>query len=165
MLRAVGRLLLLFIVVPAIELMLLIEIGARIGTLATVGLIVATGIAGASLARRQGLGVLRQLQEETNQGRLPAESLADGAFILVAAALLVTPGVLTDVFGFLCLIPATRRMGKRVLWSWFERAAREQRLRMEVHVAGFSGENGPVLDVTPAHSADAREPSEEPQER
>lgn len=126
------RLLLLFVVLPAVELGLLIEIGSRIGTGATLALIVATGIVGASLARRQGLGVLRVLQSETAAGRLPAGSLVDGVIILVAGALLVTPGVLTDAFGFLCLVPAFRRMVKRSLLRRLERAAQEG--RFEVHV-------------------------------
>ena len=130
---AMARLLLLFIAVPALELALLIEIGSRIGTLATLGLIVATGAAGAALVRRQGLGVLREIQQQVAEGRLPAESLVDGLFILVAGALLVTPGVLTDAFGLLCLVPAFRRVAKGLLWRRLERAIREKRVQMTVH--------------------------------
>jgi UPF0716 protein FxsA len=108
----VGRLLLLFIVVPAVELGLLIEIGSRIGTVATLGIIVVTGVVGAALARRQGIGVLRRVQAELAEGRVPAGSLADGVIILVAGALLMTPGVLTDVLGFLCLVPGARTLLK-----------------------------------------------------
>jgi UPF0716 protein FxsA len=72
----VGRLLLLFIVVPAVELGLLIEIGSRIGTVATLGIIVVTGVVGAALARRQGIGVLRRVQAELAEGRVPAGSLS-----------------------------------------------------------------------------------------
>jgi UPF0716 protein FxsA len=122
------RLLLLFVVLPAVELALLIELGGRIGTPATLGLIVVTGMVGASLARHQGLGVLRRLQEESQAGRLPAGSLVDGVLILVAAALLVTPGILTDAFGFLCLVPGFRSLAKRELRRRFERAVRDQRL-------------------------------------
>ncbi len=128
-----GRLLLLFVVVPAVELALLIELGSRIGTPATLGIIVATGVIGASLARRQGLDVLRRLQQETDAGRLPADPIADGAFLLVAGALLVTPGVLTDAVGFLCLVPAFRNLVKRVVRGRFERAVAEG--RVEMHVA------------------------------
>ena len=144
-----GRLLLLFVVVPAVELMLLIEVGGRIGTLATVGLIVVTGVAGAALARRQGLGVLARLQRETAEGRLPAESLADGVFILVAAALLVTPGILTDVVGLLFLVPAFRSVAKRILWRRLERAVRERRVQMHVHFEDGGGGPYRVVDVEP----------------
>lgn len=129
----VFRLLLLFVVLPAVELGLLIEIGSRIGTAATVVLIAATGIVGASLARHQGLGVLRDLQSETAAGRLPAGSLVDGVIILVAAALLVTPGVLTDAFGFLCLVPGFRRLVKRALHRRLDDAVQEGQIQVEVY--------------------------------
>ena len=129
-----GRLLLLFVVVPAVELALLIEIGSRIGTAATLAIIVVTGVIGAALAKRQGLGVLQRLQEETDQGRLPADAMVDGAFLLVAGALLVTPGVLTDMVGFLCLVPAFRAAVKREVRRRFERAVQEG--RVDVHVSG-----------------------------
>jgi len=130
-----GRLLILFVLVPALELALLIELGSRIGTVATLGIIAATGVLGATLARRQGLEVLQRLQHETAAGRLPADPLIDAAFLLVAGALLVTPGVLTDAVGFLCLVPAFRAIVRRELRRRFERAVEEG--RVEVHVAGF----------------------------
>jgi UPF0716 protein FxsA len=127
------RLLLLFVALPAAELALLIEIGRRIGTAPTLLLIVVTGIVGASLARRQGLGVLREVQSETAAGRLPAGSLVDGVIILIAAALLVTPGVLTDAAGFLCLVPAFRQAVKRELLRRLEKAARDGRLEVRIY--------------------------------
>lgn len=125
------RLMLLFVLVPALELVLLIEIGSRIGTLSTLALIVVTGVVGAQLAGRQGLDVLGRIQRETSEGRLPAVSLIDGAFILVAGALLVTPGILTDVVGLLLLVPAFRRRLGRALRRRFEQAVREGRIRVE----------------------------------
>ncbi|MDX1648637.1 MAG: FxsA family protein [Myxococcota bacterium] len=130
-------LLLLFVVLPAVELALLIEVGSRIGTAATLALIVATGMLGAALARRQGLAVLRRLQRESAAGRFPADPLVDGVLVLLAAALLVTPGVLTDAFGFACLVPAFRSLVKRALRRRLERAVREG--RVAVHVAGMPG--------------------------
>jgi UPF0716 protein FxsA len=129
-----GRLLALFIVVPAVELALLIEVGSRIGTAATLGIIVGTGAVGAFLARRQGLGVLQRLQSEVEEGGMPADPLVDGAFLLVAGALLVTPGILTDVVGFLCLVPGFRNVVKAEVRRRIEQAVAEQRLH--VHVAG-----------------------------
>jgi len=131
----VTRLLLLFIVVPVVELLLLIEIGQRIGTLATIGLIIGTGIVGASLARQQGLSTLARLRKDLDAGQLPAEAIIDGVLILVAAAVLLTPGVLTDLFGFFCLIPVCRRLLTRNLKRRFERAVREG----AVHVASAPG--------------------------
>jgi UPF0716 protein FxsA len=158
-----GRLLLLFVVVPAVELALLIEIGSRIGTAATLGIIVATGMIGAALARQQGLGVLRRLQEETSAGRLPTDALIDGAFLLVAGALLVTPGVLTDVVGFLCLVPGFRNVVKREVRKRLERAVLDG--RVEVHVAG-DDEWGPRVEkVVHAVSDDpVPNPTSQPEE-
>jgi UPF0716 protein FxsA len=121
-----GKLLLLFILVPAIELALLIELGQHIGTLPTLALIAGTGALGASLARLQGLSVLRQMQRELAAGRLPAGSIVDGVIVLLAGALLITPGILTDTLGFLCLVPAFRRMLKRALWRRLARAVRKR---------------------------------------
>lgn len=131
------RLLLLFILVPAAELVLLIEIGRRIGPLPTVALIVVTGVLGAALARQQGLGVLRTIQAEMQAGRLPAGSLVEGVVLLLAAAVLMTPGVLTDAIGFLCLIPATRRAIKGWLWRRLERALRRGGARVTVDLTDY----------------------------
>lgn len=119
-----GRLLLLFILVPALELILLIEIGQLVGTLPTIGLIIFTGILGAFLARHQGIKVLTRMRSEVQAGQLPTDAIFDGAIVLIAGALLMTPGVLTDALGFLCLIPATRRVIKGIIWSRIERAIR-----------------------------------------
>lgn len=118
------KLLLLFILVPALELILLIQIGQWVGILPTLGLIIFTGTIGAFLARQQGMQVLVRLRTETQAGRLPTETLFDGALVLVAGGLLMTPGILTDTVGFLCLIPATRRFIRRIVWSRLEQALR-----------------------------------------
>ena len=89
----VGYLLVLFIAVPVVELALLIEIGQRVGTVGTIGLIMGTGIVGASLARQQGISTLARLRADLDTGRWPAEPIVDGVLILVAAAVLITPGV------------------------------------------------------------------------
>jgi len=126
----VSRLLLLFVLLPAVELMLLIQLGKMIGTIRTVGLIVFTGIVGAQLARSQGLGVIRALQRETSEGKLPAVPLIDGALVLMAGALLVTPGVLTDLFGFACLMPAFRSELRGMLLRRLERAVQEGKVHV-----------------------------------
>jgi len=115
---------LLFIGVPMLELAFLIEVGSHIGTLPTIALLVADGVLGAALARAQGLGTLRRLQEELAQGRVPTEALVDGAIILVSATLLLTPGLLSDLIGLLGLLPPTRALIKRTLWRRVERSLR-----------------------------------------
>lgn len=127
-------LLLVFIGVPIAELALLIQIGRYVGLWPTIALVVVTGALGATLARRQGLGVLRHMQEELRAGRLPAGSLVDGIVILIAAALLITPGMLTDAVGFVCLVPAFRRVLKARVRRRLERAVREGRWRVSVRL-------------------------------
>jgi UPF0716 protein FxsA len=144
-----GRLLLLFIALPAIELGLLIEIGQRMGTLETLALIVVTGVVGAAMARNQGLRVLARVQQQLGRGEMPGDSLVDGLMILIASALLVTPGVLTDAFGFLCLIPAFRSIVKRDLVRRFERAVLENRVRVESLGFQPGGHREPPRDITP----------------
>ena len=104
-----GRLLLLFVFLPMIELYLLIMLGARIGPMPTIGLIVLTGVIGATLARQQGLSTLAKIQNELKQGRAPTQELVEGAMIEVGGLVLLTPGILTDIFGFAMMIPGFRR--------------------------------------------------------
>ena len=75
----------------------------------------------------------------------------------MAAALLVTPGVLTDAFGLLCLVPGFRRLVKRWLRRRFERAVAEGRVRMEMHVSEM-GPHGPIIDITPERKEDGGSP-------
>ena len=152
-----GRLLILFIAVPVVELVLLIEIGQRVGTLATIGLIMGTGIVGASLARQQGISTLARLRKDLDTGQLPAEPIVDGVLILLAAAVLITPGVLTDLVGFLCLVPACRRVLKRFLKRRFERAVQEGTIGVTI-ASGAGGDRSrrsPMKDVTPRRPADS----------
>ena len=144
-----GKLLLLFIIVPAVELGLLIQVGVHLGTWPTLALIVFTGIVGAYLARLQGLSVLTRAQDQMNRGELPAGSLADGVMILVAAALLMTPGILTDALGFSLLVPAVRGRIKDALLKRFRKAVEENRVNVHVSTMGFDPSSGPVVDVQP----------------
>ncbi len=109
------RLLLCFTVVPLVELFLLVKLGTVIGIGATVLIVICTGVLGAWLARWQGLGVLRRLTEDVNEGRLPADALIDGLLILIAGAVLLTPGLITDALGFLLLVPQGRAVVRRTL--------------------------------------------------
>ena len=104
------KLFLLFTLVPVIELYLLIKIGVVIGPVPTIAIVIITGIAGAWLAKHQGIVVLRRLQNEMAEGRPPGNSIVDGVLVLVAGILLLTPGLLTDMCGILLLIPFTRRL-------------------------------------------------------
>jgi UPF0716 protein FxsA len=113
------RLLLLFTVVPFLELIILIEVGKQIGTMATLLIIILTGILGASLARMQGFLVLSRIRNDVNMGKIPADALIDGFLILTGAIVLLTPGFITDSIGFLLLIPVTRAALREPLRKYF----------------------------------------------
>lgn len=110
-----GRLFLLFVIVPLIEIVLLIQIGSAVGLVPTIALVLITGAIGAALARSQGAQVLRGIRAEMAAGRVPASSLIDGLFVLIGGVLLLTPGILTDLFGLGLLLPFTRSRLKRSL--------------------------------------------------
>ena len=114
------RLLLLFTVVPLVELVLLWWLGTITGFWFTLGLVVATGVVGTALARHEGLRCLKRIQQKMAAGELPADPLIDGVMILLAGALLITPGMLTDLLGFALLLPIFRRFVKRWLKGRFE---------------------------------------------
>lgn len=126
-------LLILFVIVPAVELYILIQIGQVIGALNTFLLILATGILGSWLAKSQGLAVWRALNDRFARGEIPGRELLDGAIILVCGALLLTPGVVTDVIGLLGLIPGTRAVFRKVLGKLF---TANPAVRVGVHFGG-----------------------------
>ncbi len=121
----------LFTLVPLVELFLLIRLGTYVGAVDTIAIVIGTGVAGGLLAKNQGLAVLDRMRAELNQGRLPAESLFDGLLILLAGAMLVTPGLLTDGLGLLLLIPWSRQAIK----SWLRRKMQEKISEGEIHIS------------------------------
>ena len=121
----------LFTLVPLVELYLLIRLGTYVGAVDTIAIVIGTGVAGGLLAKSQGLAVLDRMRAELNQGRLPAESLFDGLLILLAGAMLVTPGLLTDGLGLLLLIPWSRQAIK----SWLRRKMQEKLSEGEIHIS------------------------------
>ena len=108
-------LLLLFTLVPVIELVILIEVGSRIGALNTVAVVLLTGVLGAFLARSQGFMIIRKIRADLEAGRVPADKLLDGVLILIGGVFLLTPGFLTDTAGFIMLIPPTRALMKKAI--------------------------------------------------
>jgi UPF0716 protein FxsA len=102
-------LLLLFFTVPLVEIYVLLEVGGVIGVLPTIALVVLTAVIGAGLIRAQGLTTLARVRDELERGELPAVGIIEAALLLVAGALLLTPGFVTDTIGFLILVPPLRR--------------------------------------------------------
>jgi UPF0716 protein FxsA len=116
------KLLLLFICVPLGELYLLLLLGRYIGALNTVLIVILTGVIGGYLTRREGLSTLRKIREKLSKSKLPGGELLDGAFILISGVLLITPGIITDLLGFLGLVPLTRKVMKRIVLKRLKRA-------------------------------------------
>lgn len=128
------RLLLLFILVPLVELYLLLKLGTLIGVGPTLAIVIVTGVLGGTMARMQGFAVLRRIRENLNAGILPTDPLADGLFVLAGGLLLLTPGLLTDVVGFLALLPPTRELLKRWARRRFQRILNSKVVYTEYHV-------------------------------
>lgn len=147
------RLLLLFTVLPALELLLLLQVGAWLGPLQTFALIVLTGVVGAWLARREGAAVLQQLAADVQRGVPPAGRLVEGALVFAGGLLLVTPGIVTDITGFLFVIPFTRRLFAPAL-------VRALLARVTVHEVYAQAERsgGPVPDPSTVHPISGRPP-------
>lgn len=165
--RTFSRLFALFFFVSLAELALLVWIGGQVGFWPTVGLVTVTALVGSSLAKREGLAVLARLQRRLGEGGLPNEELTDGLIILLAGALLITPGVLSDAAGLLGLLPPSRAWMRRRLEVRFRRWIESGRARV-VARAPFSapsfGASPPPASVPPESDAtieDARILSEE----
>ncbi len=113
-------LLLVFVLLPIIELTLIFKLGAWIGWIPTLALMFGAGLAGAAIARVQGWRAALQMRQQLAHGVLPAASLLDGLLIAVAGALLILPGIVSDVAGIVLLIPATRAAVRRGLVRWLQ---------------------------------------------
>lgn len=121
-------LLLLFILLPITELVILLQVhqllaahwGHGLSLLITVSTIIVTGILGAALARQQGLSVIRDIRQHAGVGRMPGQPLMDGALVLIGAALLLTPGYLSDLIGLSLLIPVSRAGYRSLLRRWLQ---------------------------------------------
>ena len=104
-----------FIVMPILELMLLIKVGSYIGVLPTITIVFVTAILGVSLLRREGISTIGKAQQRLEAGEIPATELVEGALLVVSGAFLLTPGFITDSFGFACLVPPLRQRIARYL--------------------------------------------------
>lgn len=104
-----GKLFLLFVIMPIMEIAVLIHVGDIIGGWNTVLLVILSAMIGAYLVKREGVATLAQAQVKIAQGQVPAEEIGSGLLLLIAGVLLVTPGFITDIFGLLLTLPTTRR--------------------------------------------------------
>jgi len=164
-----GKLVLLFTIVPLVELYLLLFLGNLMGFWPTVLLVLLTGVVGAWLAKREGLRVFRKYRDALSEGRMPEEGVLGGLLVLVGGVLLVTPGVLTDLTGLALLFPPTRRIIAAHMRARFEKRIRDGSVRVvsfgpDARVDPFGGQRGPrrrgdVIDVAGQEvEAEAEEP-------
>ena len=108
-------LLALFVVLPIAELYVIVQVAGGIGILNTIGLLILVSAVGAWLCKREGLGVLRRVRTSLDRYELPQREIVDGGLILLAGALLLTPGFLTDCLAVLLLLPPTRAAVRTVV--------------------------------------------------
>src|SRR3954462_12234588 len=132
-------LILLFVVLPIVEILLLVKIGMLTSFWVPIAIVIVTGVVGTALARREGWKVLERIREDARSGQMPADSLIDGFLVLLAGVLFVLPGVLTDVVGIVLLFPPTRSLVKRGVAAWFKR-------NVEVRVGRIRGDYWPGAD-------------------
>jgi UPF0716 protein FxsA len=133
--KILARLFALFLIMPVVELALLVQVDKLIGFWPTIGIIVLTGLIGGLLAKREGLSVWQRFNARMAEGGLPGTELLDGVIILVAGALLITPGVVTDFLGFLGLIPPTRKLIRKIVMKRIRKAMKKG----SISVVGFDG--------------------------
>ncbi|GAA0689719.1 membrane protein FxsA [Marinobacterium maritimum] len=131
---------LLFIIIPIIEITVLIQVGQAIGAWYTVGLVLLSAFIGVNMLRHQGLSTLARAQQRMNQGEVPGQEMVEGIVLAVGGALLVTPGFVTDVIGFSCLIPGIRKGLVKALLSRFTVIAASQSTHAQFH-QGFQDQD------------------------
>ncbi|MBQ0724161.1 MAG: FxsA family protein [Cycloclasticus sp.] len=142
--------LLLLVTVPVVEIYFLIQVGSMIGAFPTVLLIVFTAVLGAYLFKLQGMTTLQRVQASLSRGEIPALDMLEGVMLLLSAALLLTPGFVTDVLGFICLVPALRtRLALALLGSQFINSTTgsfQQTTDSDVIEGEFKREDDPEID-------------------
>jgi UPF0716 protein FxsA len=166
----IGYLFLAFIVVPVVEIFLITQVASQISWLPTILLVIGVSMVGAWLVKREGMSVIRRVTTALNAGKIPTNELADGAMIFFAAALMLTPGFLTDFVGLALLIPPIRAFLRPPVVSFFKKRidARTQGFGSAVFGGarrpGFGREVFDVDGTRPTADADLTDITPEPPE-
>jgi UPF0716 protein FxsA len=136
-----------FLLTPILEIYVIVQVGQAIGAWQTVALLLIESAIGVWLLRREGSRAWQELRLALNQARVPARELADAALVLIGGTLLITPGFVTDVVGFFCVLPFTRPLARRLVLAYISRRVARGTIRV---VAGPSGRfvprSGQVVD-------------------
>lgn len=137
------RLLLLFTVIPMLELLLLIHVGGIIGLIPTLLLVAGTGVLGVSIAKMQGFLVVNRIKNNLNQGQIPTNNMVQGILILIGGGMLLTPGLITDVLGFSFILPLTRpaiaKLAQKYFKSYIEK--NQDSASFQFHYSNYSGKS------------------------
>jgi UPF0716 protein FxsA len=147
--------LLFFILTPILEIFLFVKAGEQIGLWPTLGLVILTAFIGTALLRHQGLAILRKAQDSLNHHRFPVEQVFDGLCLLVAGAFLLTPGFMTDAFGFLLFFPVVRAALARTAQKYMVSSGRVKSSGFEANFSSkHDGPDAPIIngefqDITP----------------
>lgn len=153
-----GKLFLLFTLLPLLDLWVLLQVGRAVGFWAALALVVATGFAGAWLAKAEGRRVLDGWRRALAEHRVPEEGILSGALVLAGGVLLVSPGVITDVIGLLLLFPPSRRVAAAALRRYLARQVRAGRVRVVTFGGSPRAPRSAVddaVDVTPPRNPGA----------
>lgn len=111
----IGLLVLLFLVIPIAELYVIVQVAHGIGVPETILVLIAISVAGAWLTKSAGISVLKRLQRTVRAGKVPSAELVEGGLVLLAGALMITPGFLSDAFAVLLLLPPTRAVVRQAV--------------------------------------------------
>ena len=113
-----SKLIFLFVLVPIVELYVLLEIGKKIGIFSTIAIIIITGITGAYLIKKQGFYILFRVKNQMNEGIIPTDNLFEGLLVIIGGIFLITPGIISDIIGFLLVIPQSRFIVFKFVKQW-----------------------------------------------
>lgn len=125
-----------FLLTPIVEIGVFVQVGGAIGLVPTLAIVILTAMLGAALWRAQGLSTWMRAQDALNRGELPLREVADGAFLIVAGALLLTPGFVTDGLGFLLFVPPFRHFLAKIVFE-------AMRKNVNIHVVHPGGAGRP----------------------
>lgn len=158
--------LILFLLLPLVEIWLFVKVGELIGAWQTAGLVLAMAIVGAILVRVQGFAVLQRARATLAAGEFPTRDLLDGLFVLIAGFLMILPGFFSDFLGILLFIPPVRRWLGASIWDWVS-----HRPDIVIHRYGASGSGpsgssrvveGTYHEVRPEDDQASRDPGRDP---